>query len=128
MLILTPPLLSGPSQDVPSQLGTSTEDNVTLGGLTQEEFDGGLPVPTTLTKPADVVPPGGDKFVIIVDGESPCLVGGSSDIVVGEQLPLVPALEIRLVSLAEQGDCDEELVRGGEPSVLVSGSDQVLSQ
>ncbi|KAG9453991.1 hypothetical protein H6P81_006895 [Aristolochia fimbriata] len=123
-----PPLLPGPAQDVPSQLGTSKKDNVTLGGVAQNEFDGGLPVPTTLTQHVDIVPPGGVKFVIIMDGESPCLVGGSSDTVVGEQLPPTPTVEIQLVSFPEQGDCGEGSARGGEPSVLISRSDKVLSQ
>ncbi|KAG9445105.1 hypothetical protein H6P81_016445 [Aristolochia fimbriata] len=108
--ISTPPLLLPcPSQHVRSQLGPSTEDN------------GDLSVLATLTQPADVVPPGGDNFVIIVVGELPCLVGGSSVTVVGEQSPPTPASEI-------QGDCGEETVWGGEPPVIVAGSDQVLSQ
>ncbi|KAG9453724.1 hypothetical protein H6P81_006628 [Aristolochia fimbriata] len=40
-ILAPPPLLPGPSQDMPGKLGTSTEDNVTLGGLARKEFDGG---------------------------------------------------------------------------------------
>ncbi|KAG9442089.1 hypothetical protein H6P81_017943 [Aristolochia fimbriata] len=65
--ISTPLPLSGPSQYMPDQLGTSTEDNVTMEGLAWMEFNGDLLVPTTLTQNADVVPHGGDNFVIIVD-------------------------------------------------------------
>ncbi|KAG9442159.1 hypothetical protein H6P81_018013 [Aristolochia fimbriata] len=74
LTILTPLLLSGPSHDVPA---TSAQN-------------------------ADVVPPGGDNLVIVVDREAPCPAEGnlvsasvgksacrakeSSDSAVGEQL------------------------------------------